>query len=127
MKSVIVISAGQLDLGRMSEAYGAIGSTYLQSPKRLVVEGEWGWFAIGIDDVTEGEFCDAERARIAQLIQQPVYAQLEFSNSSAADLAIRIMPATADTLIDNDHGKLWPIEEVRELIRAGVEWQTSSI
>ncbi len=127
MKSVVVISATQPDLGRMSEAYGDIGSTNLQSPKRLVVEGDWGWFAIGIDDELEGEFSDTERAKIAQLIAEPVYAQLEYSSLSAADLAIKLMPATTETLIDNDHGALRPIEEVRDLIRAGMEWQASSV
>jgi hypothetical protein len=111
----------------MAETYGDIGSTNLQSPKRLVVEGDWGWFAIGIDDELEGEFSGAERARIAQLVAEPVYAQLEYSSSSAADLAIKLMPATAETLIDNDHGMLRPIEEVRDLIRTGMEWQTSSV
>jgi len=109
----------------MSEAYGDIGSTNLQSPKRLVVEGDWGWFAIGIDDELEVEFSDTELARIAQLIAEPVFAQLEYSDSSAADLAIELMPAAVETLIDNDHGMLRPIGEVRDLIRAGMEWQTS--
>jgi hypothetical protein len=90
------------------------------------VEGDWGWFAIGIDDEVEGEYSDTERTRITQIIPDPVFSQLEYSGSRAADLAIRFMPASADTLIDNDHGLLRPIGEVRELIQAGVEWQTRS-
>lgn len=89
MKSVIIISATKPDPSRVAEAYGDIGSMNLQSPKRLVVEGDWGWFAIGIDDELEGEFSDAERARIAQLVAEPVYARLEYSSSPAADLAIK--------------------------------------
>lgn len=127
MKSVILISTGQLDLSDLAEVYADIGSTNLQSPKRLVVEGDWGWFAIGIDDEIAGEFSDIERAKIAQLVPEPVYVQLEYSTSSAADLAIKLMPATTDMLIDNDHGMLRPIEEVRGLIRAGMEWQTTSV
>jgi hypothetical protein len=126
MKSVIVIFSSLPDLERMSEAYGGIGSTNLRSPERLVVEGDWGWFAIGIDDEVEGEYSDTERTRITQIIPDPVFSQLEYSGSRAADLAIRFMPASADTLIDNDHGLLRPIGEVRELIQAGVEWQTRS-
>lgn len=111
----------------MSGAYGDIGSTKMQSPTRLVVEGTWGWFAIALDRELEAEFSDNERARITKLIAKPVYAQLEYSNSSAADLAIELMPVAAATLIDNDHGMLRSIEEVRDLIRAGMEWQTLSL
>ena len=127
MKSVILISTGPPDLGRMSEIYSEVGSASLQSPNRLVVEGDWGWFAIGIDHELEDEFSDAERTRIAQLVTEPAYAQLEYSSPSAADVAIKLMPTTAETLIDNDHGALRPIGEVRDLIRAGMEWQTSSV
>lgn len=127
MKSLIVISASQPDLIRMAEVYSETGSANLQSPERLVVEGGWGWFAIGIDDELEGEFSDIERARIGQLGAAPVYAQLEYSNSSAADLAIKLMPVNTETLIDNDHGMLRPIREVRNLIDAEIEWQTSPI
>jgi len=127
MKSVIIISATKPDPSRVAEAYGDIGSMNLQSPKRLVVEGDWGWFAIGIDDELEGEFSDAERARIAQLVAEPVDAQLEYSSSPAADLAIKLMPPTAGTLIDNDHGVLRPIEEVARPDPHGDEWQTSSV
>ncbi len=97
----------------------------MESPRRLVVEGDWGWFAIGIDDGIEREFSDTEHARIARLIAKPNYAQLEYSSSSAAELAINLMPTTSETLIDNDHGMLRPIEVVRDLIRAKMEWQTA--
>ena len=127
MKSVIVISSGQPDLSRMSKIYSDIGSVNLQSPKRLVVEGQWGWFAIGVEEQIEGEFSDAERKKIERLVPEPVYAQLEYSNPVAADLAIGSMPAAANTLIDNDHGIRRPIGEIRELIRTGMEWQTSTV
>lgn len=111
----------------MGEVYSGIGSAYLQSPKRLVVEGDWGWFAIGIDDEIAGELSDIERAEIARLVPEPIYLQLEYSTSEAADLAIKLMPAATDMLIDNDHGMLRPIEEVRGRIQAGMEWQTTSV
>jgi hypothetical protein len=127
MKSVIVIFAGPPDLERLCEAYGGIGLTNMQTPQRLVVEGEWGWFAIEADEGIDGEFSDTERGRITQLIPEPVYAQLEYSSSSAVNLAIGLMPVTTDTLVDNDHGMLRPVGEVRELIQTGMEWETSSV
>ena len=126
MKSAIVISGTRPDLDRLSKVYGDIGSTYLQSPERLVVEGDWGWFAIGIDEALDDEFSDVERHRIGQIVPDPVYAQLEYSNTVAADLAIKLMPTPSEMLIDNDNGMLRPIAEVRDLIAAGMEWQTGS-
>lgn len=126
MKSIVIISAGQLDLARISGAYSRIGSTGLQSNKRLVVEGDWGWFALGLDDELRSEFSDTERDKIAQLLGNPVYFQLEYSNTSAADIAVQLMPVPAETLVDNDHGVLRRFDEVRHLIRAGLEWQTTS-
>jgi hypothetical protein len=125
MKSVIVISPDRPDLRRMLEAYRSVGATNLQSPKRFTVEGDWGWFAVALDDELEDEFSEAEQTRIAQIITEPTYIQLEYSSSAAVDLAIKLMPTTAQTLIDNDHGMIRPIGEIRDLIHAGVEWQTS--
>ncbi|MGO7655511.1 hypothetical protein ACC679_11235 [Rhizobium ruizarguesonis] len=124
MKSMIIISDTRPNFGQLSEVYDNVGSTNMQSSKRLVVEGNWGWFAIEIDDSLEGEFSDDERAKIAEVMSEPVYAQLEYSNIYAADLAIKLMPTTAKTLVDNDNGMIRPIEEVRELFRSGREWQT---
>jgi hypothetical protein len=127
MKSIIIISSGLPDLTLLSEAYSQFGTPHLQAKNRLVVEGDWGWFAISIDSEIEVEFSDVERERVDQLIAGSVYAQLEYSTATAADLALQFMPTVAETLIDNDHGMLRPIAEVRELIRAGIEWKTSAV
>lgn len=128
MKSVILIYSKHPNIEYMSKIYRNIGSTNIDSPERLVVEGDFGWFAIGVDDSLEGDFSELERAEIAMriLAEDPVYAQLEYSNSYAVNLAIKLMPTTTETLIDNDHGRIRSIEEVRDLIRAGMEWQTDS-
>ncbi len=127
MKSVILISSKQFDLERLLEVYGSVGSTDLQSSKRLVVEGDWGWFAVGIDEGLEKEFSNEERSAVDQVISEPFFAALEYSCLAAADLAVGLMPVTGTMLIDNDHGLTLPIEEVKQRIQTGVEWQTSSV
>ena len=127
MRSVIVISTVQPNFQGLAEAYSAVGSTDLQSPDRLVVEGSWGWFAIERDPNLVCDFSDLELTEIARHVPEPVYCQLEYSTKSAADLAVQLMPKTVELFIDNDHGGFWPIEKVEDLIREGVEWQTTSL
>lgn len=126
MNSVILISSTVVDLGHMLESYGELGSAYLQSPDRLVVEGDWGWFAIGIEEALQVQYSDEERERIASFFTNPCYAYIEYGSVSAVDMAINLMPVKDEMLIDNDHGMILPIEEVRSLIQSNVEWQTCS-
>ncbi|WP_421694503.1 hypothetical protein [Aestuariivirga sp.] len=125
MKSIIIIFNGQPNLNYMATVYSAQGRTSIQSPKRLVVEGEWGWFAIDVDAELEADFSESERDQITRVVPEPIFAQMPYSNSFSANLAVELMPTTAETLIDNDHGMLLRINEVREMIHAGKEWQTA--
>jgi len=110
----------------MAESYSDIGSVDLQALRRIVIEGDWGWFAITIDDALAEEFSDSEVAEIEKDIDEPSFAQLEFSSTFAGDLAVRTMPVDTEILIDNDHGLIRSIEYIRLRIQAGLEWQTSS-
>ena len=123
MRSVILISAESLDLSALTSAYDGIGSACLQSPERLVVKGEWGWFAVGIEEGLVEEFSDSELSRVREIVANPVFLQLEYSSSEAADLAIGRFPHAV--WVDNDHGMLRPIEEVQMCIQQGLEWQSS--
>ena len=50
MKSVILLSSQQLDMSRMSAAHSDAGSANLEPPQRLVEEGDWGWFAVELNE-----------------------------------------------------------------------------
>jgi hypothetical protein len=116
-----------LDTDRLLDVFKDSGTVSLESETRVVVEGDWGWLAIGTDTEVEGELSESERARITEIIRRPFFAQLEYNTSAAADLAIRLLPSPESTLIDNDHGMLLPIEQVRWRIQTGIEWQASSV
>jgi hypothetical protein len=115
-----------LDTDRLLDVFKDSGTVSLESETRVVVEGDWGWFAIGTDTEIEGELSESERARIIEIICRPLFAQLEYNTSAAADLAVELLPSPEGTLIDNDHGMVLPIEQVRWRILTGIEWQASS-
>ena len=118
MKSAIIITTQPLNLDLTAELYRDIGLTEIHSGTRLVVQGDWGWFGIDTDGDLYNEFDCRERAIIRRFIQEPIFAQLEYSTAHAANMAISILPTEPMTLIDNDHGMIRPIGQVHALIDA---------
>jgi hypothetical protein len=99
----------------------------MPSSQRLVIEGDCGWFAFNLGEPPLADFDEAELARITAKITRPCFAQLEYSNGTAANFAITLFPGGGSTLVDNDHGLIAPIEEIRKRIDEGSEWQTASV
>lgn len=125
MKSVVLISSCRIRIDDAAGVFKAVGSVYIEPSERVVVEGDWGWFAIGLDESGDS-FSGEETSNLEKILKTPFFAQLEYRNSASVNLAIEHMPAAGEILIDNDHGALRPIEEIREMIQRGMEWQTSS-
>jgi hypothetical protein len=125
MKSAIIISSRRLEIDCLINAFDDLGEVHLQSAKRLVVEGAWGAFAIGLDEA-EYSFSEEEMSSFRKALGTPFFAQLEYRNFRSADLAIERAPLNRETLIDNDNGAIRSVEQVRELIRIGSQWQTIS-
>lgn len=122
MKSVLLISSMPLDLHELANHYKHCGSVNLQSDKRLVVEGVWGWFALNVEPDAEDEMSASEIDRIRQSILVPSYCQLEFGSANAAELAVSNFIPRFRVLIDNDFGVLWSLEEVQRRIKAHEDW-----
>lgn len=126
MKSVAIISDNTLDLAALAEIYTTQGRVDMPSKKRLVVEGAWGWFAMNLGEPPLEDFDESELAQVKTKIARPCFAQLEYSTGPAADAAITLLPSNGFTLIDNDHGLIAPLEEIRRRISEGSAWQTAS-
>jgi len=124
MRSIIIVTEKPLDLSKLDAAYKADGETSLQAPDRLVVEGGWGWFALNRENAIEEEFDKSELEALRERIQVPTlsFAQLEFSNPRAGGIAVLGLPIDDKIIIDNDHGLISPIEEVKKRIRQGEDW-----
>ena len=122
MRSVIIITEKALDLNKLADAYRTSGQVDLQSAERLVVEGSWGWFAFNRENTLEEEFDEFELARIRQKMRALSFAQLEFSDSRAADIAVLGLPVDDKIMIDNDHGLIAPIGEIRRRVQEAQDW-----
>jgi hypothetical protein len=126
MKSILLISDTLLDLAALGASYSPVGIVDIQSQQRLVVEGEWGWFALNQEPEAEAELDEVELAQIRRSFTTPFYIQLEFSSPRAVDVAVSNFTAEVPLLVDNDFGLIRPIDEVRASIAAGKSWLTSA-
>jgi hypothetical protein len=126
-KSVILISIRPLDLVEFGRACESSGRVDCQSDHRLVVEGDWGWFALDVDQSLRNDFDDTELAKVRQLIREPIFGELSYSDNRVVDLSIKLLPLADDVLVDNDHGVVLPVGEIRRRIKSGREWQVASI
>ncbi len=69
----------------------------LKPSLRLVIEGNWGWFAFNLEADLEDEIGDAERTTIRHSISDPSYVQLEFSSACAVNIAMsKFIPGGGD-------------------------------
>lgn len=126
MRSVIIITESPLDLNKLVDVYRTSGQVDFQSAERLVVKGSWGWFAFNRENNLEEEFNEFELAAIRQQMRAVSFAQLEFSDSRAADIAVRGLTINDKIMIDNDHGLIAPIGEVHRRIQEAQDWTSAS-
>ena len=124
MKAITIISAKPIDLTTLSNGCREIGTVDLRQ-KRFVVEGEWGWFAVEQDQRINESFDGSQARRLRALVGEPNFALLEYINDRAAELAIDLLSLDDDIFIDNDHGLVASLGEIRRRIRAGENWQTA--
>jgi hypothetical protein len=129
MKSVILVSASPFDLDAFADAFRPIGRIHCDrhSESRIVIELDRGWFDVECDQSIRNEFGDAELAKLSQSIRNPVFAGMSYSSEHVADMAINILPLAPAVLVDNDHGLVLSVEEIRRRIQSGRGWQTACI
>lgn len=126
MKSVILISDSPVDLRKIAEDYESFGSVDAQTSLRLVIEGNWGWFAFNLETNLEDEINDAELTTFRHFINNPSYIQLEFSSVCAVNVAISKFTPRGLILVDNDHGMICSLEEVKRRIESYEDWLSIS-
>lgn len=126
MRAVTLIARSPIDLEALQERFRDSDRVGLQSASRLVVAGDWGWFAFDADQKVGSEFEEADIEKFRAAIATPFFLLLEYSTTDAAERAISSLPSD-DFLIDNDHGLVLPVAEVRRRIQSRENWQTASV
>lgn len=83
------------------------------SGAQITIEREGGcWLSIVRDDEVLDELDEVERARLGELVSEPVAYLVEWNDDALVELMLRsVLPGTR-AAIDNDHGLLVPIHQV---------------
>jgi hypothetical protein len=117
MQSVIVITKDPIDLDHIAPSF--------EGPEnRLVVDGPDGLFAFIISESLINSFDEDELQVLRRSFSTFFLALLEFRTIDAVNIAIAHIDIPADSLVDNDHGLVTTIGEIRNLIRESVAWTT---
>ena len=122
MMSVILISDSAFDFEGLAVLYSSLGRVVAFGNGGFRVYGVWGWFSFEEDEYVEGEYEPAELARVRDTFQQPFFAMLQHSTDEAVVIALSNLVVNQSILVDNDHGLLLKLEEVKKRIWDGREW-----
>lgn len=128
MQWITLITGAPLDLGAIARACRMIGHIQLDaSPPRLTVDGTGqeasrGFFTFIPDPSVGLAFSDQQLALIRQVLPEPHFTILRFRRVADAEAAVSALVPTGPVLIDNDHGLLLSLDEVKHRIAQGEEW-----
>jgi hypothetical protein len=122
MKSIILIVPQDLPLRQIARLYEDQPTVYFSSSEELVVESPSGWFSLALDENVLGELAPDEYRSIRQRIQAPAFWQLQFSTARMAEIVISRLPETPTILVDNDHGLVTTVSDIRKRISQGRPW-----
>jgi hypothetical protein len=131
MKSVIIITKDPLDFDHIApnfEGYGHVDKVKdclaaAEGPENsLVVDGPDGWFSLSIYETLINSFDESQREVFSRAFSPYFLAFLEFSTIAVVNIAINQIDIPVDSLVDNDHGLVTTIGEIRNLIRRSVPW-----
>lgn len=122
--AVTIITPGQLNLALAEEV---LTEAVTITNKHMTVSGSWGYFAVHLDAVTASEFEPEELAIVTGLTPNPHFSSLWYRPAEAANVAIQRLDLPEASLIDNDHGAILTLADVRDHIRRGVPWQDGAV
>ena len=130
MQWITLITGAPLDLAAIARACRMIGHIQLEAtPPRLTIDGTGqeasrGFFTF-IPDASVGlAFSDQQLTLIRQVLPDPHFTILRFRRTADAEAAITALDPSGPVLIDNDHGLLLSLDEVKHRIAMGEEWIT---
>lgn len=93
-----------------------------QSEHRLLVEDGDHWLAARRCDPIGAEYDDGEMDAILSVFPEPCFVVVEGRGPALASQALLGVDGSLRFLVDNDHGLICPIGEIKRRIGAGRDW-----
>jgi hypothetical protein len=93
-----------------------------QTIDRLVVEEEEQWLAIRRCDEIRDEYDEFETDVIRSHFTAPCFVVVEGRGLGLANRMFREVDGALNFLVDNDHGLLCPVEDIKRRIDEGKGW-----
>jgi ABC-type lipopolysaccharide export system ATPase subunit len=125
MRSAVLIFERTPSLEHLAKDYVHVGDVDLQSEMRLVVFCGAEHFSLNKErdghDLMN-QFEPEESEFIRAVTTSPCFVLLEFTSEQVANLAIVDMKPQGQVLVDNDHGLLCTLDEIRRRVRLHESW-----
>ena len=122
MKSAVLITHDRLNLDQVAHDFNCYGVVYKTEENRLVVELPNGWFFLRVDVSLLNVYDEDELHLVRQTFSVFFMSYLGFSTIEAANIALTHINIPRDSLVDNDHGSISSIDDIRGLILRSIDW-----
>lgn len=125
MRTIFLICDKPVDVDLLADDLSCLGAVSI-SRNQLVVEGSSGRLYVRAGDDISNEYEDSQLNLIKCKIVNPTFVEFSSNNPSLIDSAIMQIHRFGGSLLDNDHGIITTIEDVKKKIVDGIEWQTTT-
>jgi len=121
---VIVSSTAAPQAASLLEGMGAIRS---EPNNRYIVEGNGGmkdgWIAVYRNDEVINDFDEDELKHVETRIKNPAYFVVEGRDTKTNFANDFIMRLSGPVLIDNDQGRIFELEDLKNMILNDIAWR----
>jgi hypothetical protein len=125
MKSIVLIFDKEPILKFIAADYHRVGVLELQTDERMVITCRNGYFIFNIDPHAIEEFDASELEIIHASIRSPRFVHLEFTDENTVELALSELRPQGLVLVDNDHGLISSLIEIKRRIETNENWLTA--
>jgi hypothetical protein len=119
----ILLHIGRSSVWSPEAALLAHGATRSKSGQ-VMLESEDGWLSVTRDDDALNDYEDDDREVLDSLILNPVTYLIEWRGARPLHQFISLVPRGGDVVVDNDHGLICSVDQIREIPIAS--WVTLS-
>jgi hypothetical protein len=122
MDSVIIVTRRSFEFEQLRQAIPATYRVDDAGNDRVVIESGGRRAYLGPDARIVDEMEPEEASRIADMIPEPIFYTLDFSDISLGKELLVAIADRGDVVIDNDHGVVLSGSEFVRLLRSHGDW-----